>query len=71
MNYVEYIRQYVGNNPIILVGAVVIIVNEMDEVLLQQRKTTSYGSWGLPGGLMAMSSIQSQSCIHPVRLKDN
>ncbi len=49
MEYFKYLRQYVGHRPIILPGATVIMINENDEVLLQNRRD---GYWGLPGGLM-------------------
>lgn len=49
MEYFEYLRQFVGHKPIILPGSVVIIVNDQNEVLLQNRHD---GNWGLPGGLM-------------------
>ncbi|MDX8047183.1 NUDIX hydrolase [Gracilibacillus sp. S3-1-1] len=49
MEYFKYLRQYVGNKPIILPGSVVIMINEQDEILLQERHD---GKWGLPGGLM-------------------
>ena len=49
IEYYKYLRQYVGTQPLILPGAVVIIRNENGEVLLQKRPE---GRWGLPGGLM-------------------
>ncbi|MDW2879480.1 MULTISPECIES: NUDIX hydrolase [Bacillaceae] len=49
MEYYKYLRQFVGERPIILPGSVVIILNDQDEVLLQKRRE---GYWGLPGGLM-------------------
>lgn len=54
MGYIEDLRKVVGHRPLILVGSTVIIVNEKKEILLQKRKTTSYGKWGLPGGLMEL-----------------
>lgn len=51
MEYFKYVRQYMGHKPVILPGSVVIIVNEREEILLQQRHN---GNWGLPGGLMDM-----------------
>lgn len=54
MNYVEELRSIVGHRPLILVGAVVIIVDDKNRILLQKRKTTSYGMWGIPGGLMEL-----------------
>lgn len=49
MEYYKYLRQYVGHQPIILPGSVVILLNDKEELLLQQRPN---GTWGLPGGLM-------------------
>ncbi|MDM5247423.1 MULTISPECIES: NUDIX hydrolase [unclassified Lysinibacillus] len=51
MEYYKFLRQYVGHQPIILPGSVVIILNNENEVLLQKRYD---GSWGLPGGLMEL-----------------
>lgn len=53
MGYIEEIRELVGHRPLILVGVLVIVVNEDKEILLQQR-TSPYGIWGIPGGLMEL-----------------
>ncbi|UOR13484.1 NUDIX hydrolase [Halobacillus amylolyticus] len=53
MSYVEDLRKMVGHRPLILVGSVVVIVNNEGEVLLQQRRFPE-GAWGLPGGLMEL-----------------
>lgn len=45
MGYVEELRKVVGHRPLILVGAVVLVINENGYVLLQQR-TEPYGKWG-------------------------
>ncbi|MFA9457871.1 hypothetical protein [Halalkalibacter sp. APA_J-10(15)] len=42
MEYYKYLRQYVGQRPIILPGSVVIILNEQSEVLLQRRHDGTY-----------------------------
>jgi ADP-ribose pyrophosphatase YjhB (NUDIX family) len=54
MSYVEDLRKIVGHRPLILVGAVTIIINDEKRILLQKRKATSFGMWGLPGGLMEL-----------------
>ncbi len=54
MNYVEDLRKLVGHMPLILLGSVVIIIDKDKNILLQKRKTTNYGAWGLPGGLMEL-----------------
>ena len=51
MEYYKELRKYVGHRPLILPGSVVLILNEHNEVLLQEREL---GVYGLPGGLMEL-----------------
>jgi 8-oxo-dGTP pyrophosphatase MutT (NUDIX family) len=51
LGYVSELRKLVGNRPLILPGAVVLIFNDKDELLLQHRTD---GGWGLPGGIMEL-----------------
>lgn len=51
MNYVKELRELVGHRPLILVGAVSLLLNKNNEILLQLRNERSK-RWGLPGGLM-------------------
>lgn len=51
LDYVNALRQKVGNDPLLLPGAVVLIFNDKEELLLEHRKD---GGWGLPGGLMEL-----------------
>lgn len=53
MGYVEELRAIVGHRPLILVGAVVIVLDPSGKLLLQQRKHP-HGSWAIPGGLMEL-----------------
>lgn len=55
--YYKYLREYVGSQPLILPGAVVIIRNKNGEVFLQKRPE---GKWGLPGGLMNLGESFEQ-----------
>lgn len=57
MEYYKYLRQFVGQRPLILPGSVVIIRNKLGEVLLQKRPE---GRWGLPGGLMNLGESFEQ-----------
>ena len=45
MGYVEYLRQYVGHNPIITGGVTTLVFNDKNEVLMQLR--TDYNAWDL------------------------
>lgn len=53
MGYIEDLRAIVGNRPLILAGAVVVMVDQQGRILLQQRRQP-HGAWGLPGGLMEL-----------------
>lgn len=53
MGYVEELRTMVGHRPLILVGAVTVIVDECGRLLLEERKFPE-GVWGLAGGLMEL-----------------
>ncbi|MGE5223879.1 MAG: NUDIX hydrolase [Omnitrophica WOR_2 bacterium] len=50
MGYIQELRRRVGNQPLIMVGAGVLIFNRQDEMLLLRR--TDNGCWGIPGGAM-------------------
>lgn len=50
MGYIEEMRRLVGNRPLILVGAHVIIINEKNELLLQLRSEKNI--WCIPGGAL-------------------
>lgn len=53
MGYVEELRAIVGHRPLILVGAVVVIVDQSGRLLLEERKYPK-NKWGLAGGLMEL-----------------
>jgi mutator protein MutT len=52
MNYIERVRSLVGNHPLILTAAAVIVIDDEGRILLQHRTDTN--DWGLPGGFMEM-----------------
>ncbi|BCB04311.1 NUDIX hydrolase [Bacillus sp. KH172YL63] len=66
MGYIEELRKAVGHRPLILVGAVVMIINEKNEVLLQQRRSP-LGTWGLPGGLMELAESTEETARREVK----
>ncbi|MCA0987472.1 NUDIX hydrolase [Guptibacillus algicola] len=64
MDYVKNLRELVGHRPLILPGAVVIIINENNELLLQHRKD---GGWGLPGGLMELGESLEETARREIK----
>jgi len=66
MNYVKYIRDRVGHDPINLTGVNVLILNEKDEVLLQRRGTFPY-KWGLVGGITELGESLEETAIRETK----
>ena len=52
MGYIQYLRQYVGHNPILTAGTGLLVFNDKNEVLMELR--TDFNSWGFPGGAMEL-----------------
>jgi ADP-ribose pyrophosphatase YjhB (NUDIX family) len=52
MGYIMDLRKEVGNRPLNMVGACVILLNKNQEILLQFRKDNN--CWGLAGGSLEM-----------------
>lgn len=48
MGYIKELRELVGNRPIVMTGANVILLDKDERILLQLR--TDNDSWGLAGG---------------------
>lgn len=66
MGYVEDLRKIVGPIPLILVGAVVVILDGQDRILLQQRMHHPVGRYGLPGGLMELGESTEETARREV-----
>jgi 8-oxo-dGTP pyrophosphatase MutT (NUDIX family) len=64
MNYVKDLRKIVGSRSLILIGSVVLILNESNELLLQYRTD---GGWGLPGGLMELGESLEDTARREVK----
>ena len=58
MGYIENLRQKVGQEPLILVGVAVAVINENNEILLQKRMD---GKWGVPGGFMELGESTEEA----------
>ncbi len=66
MNYVEDLRKLVGHRPLILVGAVAIVLDSKGRILLQKRTSTPTEIWGLPGGLMELGEAAEDTARREV-----
>ncbi|SET18304.1 ADP-ribose pyrophosphatase YjhB, NUDIX family [Oceanobacillus limi] len=58
MGYIEELRKKVGNQPLLLVGVAVGVINENREILLQKRRD---GVWGVPGGFVELEESTEEA----------
>ncbi|MFJ8063677.1 NUDIX hydrolase [Psychrobacillus sp. NPDC096426] len=58
MGYIEDLRKIVGNQPLILVGVAVAVMNASGEILLQKRMD---GVWGVPGGFIELGESTEEA----------
>ena len=59
MEYYKKIRQYLGHDPILTAGAVLIVLNENKEILLQLR--SDFKKWGVIGGGMEIGETMEET----------
>jgi ADP-ribose pyrophosphatase YjhB (NUDIX family) len=55
MDYIQQLRQYIGHQPILMLGAVTLMLNEHKHLLMMRR--TDSGHWGIPGGAVELGEI--------------
>ena len=65
MEYIQFLRQYVGHAPILMVGAATLIIDEHDRLLLLKRVDS--GCWGPPGGAVEPGEVVETAARREVR----
>lgn len=63
--FYKFIRQFIGKDAYIGVGAAAIIRNQDGHILMQHRSDT--GLWGLPGGGLEIGERVDTTVVHEVR----
>jgi 8-oxo-dGTP diphosphatase len=63
--YVKNIRAKIGNDLLLIPGAVGVIVNEQGQILLQHRSDN--GKWGLPGGAIDPGEEPADAVIREIK----
>lgn len=64
MDYIQYLRNMVGHEPVIMVAAGVVILNAEGELLMQRRADGS--GWGLVGGFMELGETVEEAARREV-----
>lgn len=69
MSYIMDMRSKVGHEPIINVGATVLVFNENKELLLNLRSDTN--DWGIPGGGKELNETLEECAIRELKEETN
>ena len=64
-SYLQWLRQHVGSQKILLVFATACIRDENGRLLWQQR--SDFGWWGLPGGILELNESLPQCVVREVK----
>lgn len=65
MGYIMDLRKYVGNEPLIGLGATTLVFNDKKELLLNLRTDTN--TWGIPGGSMELFESIEETAIRELK----
>jgi ADP-ribose pyrophosphatase YjhB (NUDIX family) len=65
MDYIQSLRQHIGHDPILMVGAATLIVDAAGRLLLMKRSDS--GCWGPPGGAVELGEVVETAARREVR----
>ncbi len=69
MSYITNLRKYVGHEPLINIGATIIVFNDKNEILLNLRSDTN--TWGIIGGGMEPGESLEQTAARELYEETN
>ena len=69
MDYIQQLRQFIGHRPILMLGAVTLVLNEQNHLLMMRR--TDSGHWGIPGGAVELGEVIEEAAKRETREETN
>ena len=69
MDYIQQLRQFIGHRPILMLGAVTLVLNEENHLLMMRR--TDSGHWGIPGGAVELGEVIEEAAKRETREETN
>ncbi len=59
MEYINGLRKHVGNQPLLMVGSTVLVMDAHNRLLMMKRSDS--GNWGVPGGAMELGETTEET----------
>ena len=59
MDYINGLRKHIGNQPILMVGSTVLVLDTQNRLLMMKR--SDGGNWGVPGGAMELGETTEET----------
>jgi len=59
MEYINGLRKYVGNQPLLMVGSTVLVLDGKNRLLMMKRSDSN--NWGVPGGAMELGETTEET----------
>ena len=69
MGYIMNLREKVGHDPLIGVGATTLVFNNKNELLLNLRSDTN--NWGIPGGSKELNETLEECAVRELKEETN
>lgn len=67
MEYLREMRKLVGHQPLIMVGATMLLINQNEELLMMKRTDNHF--WGVPGGSLELGE-SLEACVKRETLEE-
>ena len=59
MDYMNFLRKHVGNQPLIMIGSTVLVLDDEKRLLMMKRSDNN--KWGVPGGAMELGESTEET----------
>jgi 8-oxo-dGTP pyrophosphatase MutT (NUDIX family) len=59
MDYINGLRKYIGDQPLLMVGSTVLVLDAQNRLLMMKRSDS--GNWGVPGGAMELGETTEET----------
>ena len=69
MDYIQQLRQFIGHRPILMLGAVTLVLDKDYRLLMMKRTDSNH--WGIPGGAVELGEVIEDAAKRETREECN